>query len=91
MANEHGIPSQIFYDISDNTRQFWSIVNAQKVIGYAPEDNAKVKYARILPPACWGTDDRHGHKRSAGRSHHYQSLGVCRAIPGEPIQINVAP
>lgn len=43
--NEHGIPFQIFYGISDNTRKFWSIVNARKVIGYAPEDDSEVKYA----------------------------------------------
>ncbi len=45
ITNEHGIPFQIFYGISDNTRKFWSIVNARKVIGYAPEDDSEVKYA----------------------------------------------
>ena len=46
--NEHGIPFQIFYGISDNTRKFWSIVNARKVIGYAPEDDSEVKYAEDI-------------------------------------------
>jgi NAD dependent epimerase/dehydratase family len=45
IANEHGIPFQIFYGISNNARRFWSIVNARKVIGYMPEDDAEVKYA----------------------------------------------
>ena len=54
MANEHGIPSQIFYDISDNTRQFWSIVNAQEVIGYAPEDNAKDEVCQDIATCLLG-------------------------------------
>jgi len=45
IENEHGIPFQIFYGISDNARKFWSIANARKVIGYAPEDDSEVKYA----------------------------------------------
>jgi hypothetical protein len=43
--NQYGIPFQIFYGISDNTRKFWSIANARRVIGYAPEDDSEVKYA----------------------------------------------
>lgn len=46
--NEHGIPFQIFYGISDNTRKFWSIVNARRVIGYAPKDDSEVKYAEDI-------------------------------------------
>lgn len=44
IKNEYGIPFQIFYGISNNTRAFWSIVNARKVIGYAPEDDSELKY-----------------------------------------------
>jgi len=40
----HGIPFQIFYGISDNTRKFWSIANARQVIGYAPDDDSEVTY-----------------------------------------------
>jgi len=43
--DEHGIPFQIFYGVSGNTHNFWSIANARKVIGYAPEDNSQVKFA----------------------------------------------
>jgi hypothetical protein len=46
--NECGIPFQIFYGISNNARQFWSIVNARKVIGYDPQDDAEVKYAQDI-------------------------------------------
>ena len=45
IEDEHGAPFQIFYGISGNARAFWSIVNARKVIGYEPEDDAEVKFA----------------------------------------------
>lgn len=45
LRDEHGIPFQIFYGISDNTRKFWSITNARKVIGYSPQDDSEVTYA----------------------------------------------
>jgi hypothetical protein len=48
IANAHAIPFQIFYGISNNARRFWSIVNARTVIGYTPEDDAEVKYARDI-------------------------------------------
>ena len=44
IRDAHGVPFQIFYGISDNTRKFWSITNARQVIGYAPEDDSEVKY-----------------------------------------------
>lgn len=45
IEDEHGIPFQVFYGISGNARAFWSIVNARKVIGYAPEDDAELAFA----------------------------------------------
>ena len=45
IEDEHGVPFQVFYGISANARAFWSIVNARKVIGYAPEDDAEIKFA----------------------------------------------
>jgi hypothetical protein len=45
LRNEHQIPFQVFYGISDNARAFWSIVNARKVIGYAPQDDSEREYA----------------------------------------------
>ncbi|MDA0709837.1 MAG: NAD(P)-dependent oxidoreductase [bacterium] len=43
--NKYGVPFQIFYGISGNSHNFWTISNAQKVIGYVPEDNSQVKFA----------------------------------------------
>ena len=54
IANAHGMPFQVFYGISDNARKFWSIVNARQVIGYAPEDDAEVKYARDITTFLMG-------------------------------------
>ena len=48
IEDENGIPFQIFYGISDNTHKFWSIANARKVIGYAPEDNSQLRFADRL-------------------------------------------
>ena len=45
IANEHGVPFQIFYGVSGNTHNFWSIANARKVIGYAPQDDSQVNFA----------------------------------------------
>jgi hypothetical protein len=45
VRDRYGIPFQIFYGISDNARQFWSIANAREVIGYAPQDDAEIKFA----------------------------------------------
>ncbi len=46
--NEHGIPFHVFYGISNNARAFWSIANARRVIGYAPEDDSEVRFARDI-------------------------------------------
>ncbi len=48
IEDENGIPFQIFYGISDNSHKFWSIANARKVIGYAPEDNSELRFAERL-------------------------------------------
>jgi nucleoside-diphosphate-sugar epimerase len=45
IEDEYGIPFQIFYGVSGNTHNFWSIANARSVIGYAPEDNSQVNFA----------------------------------------------
>jgi hypothetical protein len=48
IRNEDGIPFQIFYGVSNNTRAFWSIANARKVIGYAPEDDSEREFAEDI-------------------------------------------
>ena len=45
IEDEWGVPFQIFYGISNNTRAFWSIANARRTIGYQPEDDSETKYA----------------------------------------------
>ena len=45
IENEYGIPWQVVYGISDNTRAFWSITNAREVLGYEPEDDSELKFA----------------------------------------------
>ncbi|TAK24114.1 MAG: NAD(P)-dependent oxidoreductase [Chloroflexota bacterium] len=44
IRNEWGVPWQVFYGISGNTRAFWSIANARRVIGYEPEDDSEILY-----------------------------------------------
>ena len=55
LDDEWGVPFQIFYGISGNTRAFWSIANARRLIGYDPEDDSEVRYAadiqRLLVPS----------------------------------------
>jgi nucleoside-diphosphate-sugar epimerase len=45
IENEHGVPFQVFYGMSANTRGAWSIANARRIVGYQPEDNSEVVYA----------------------------------------------
>jgi hypothetical protein len=48
IEDKWGVPFQIVYGISNNTRAFWSLTNARAVIGYAPEDDSEVKYAEDI-------------------------------------------
>ena len=48
IRNADGIPFQIFYGVSNNTRAFWSIANARSVIGYAPEDDSEQVFAEDI-------------------------------------------
>ncbi len=43
--DDHGVPFQIFYGVSANARTFWSITNARRVIGYAPQDDSEIEFA----------------------------------------------
>lgn len=45
IEDEYGVPFQAFYGISGNTRRAWSIANARRIIGYAPEDDSEVAFA----------------------------------------------
>ena len=46
--NEHGVPWQVVYGISNNTRAFWSLANARRVLGYEPEDDSEVRFAHDI-------------------------------------------
>jgi hypothetical protein len=63
IEDANGVPFQIFYGISGNTHKFWSIANARKVIGYAPEDNSAIRFAdqvaAITTEAQEAERDRH--------------------------------
>ncbi len=48
ICDEQGVPFQIFYGISANSHAFWSIANARKVIGYAPEDNSEIRFQPLI-------------------------------------------
>lgn len=44
IRDDFGLPFQIFYGISANPHAIWSIANARRVIGYAPQDNAEERF-----------------------------------------------
>jgi len=45
IENEYGVPWQVVYGISNNTRAFWSLSNARKVFGYEPKDDSDILFA----------------------------------------------
>ena len=45
IENEHGVPWQVVYGISNNTRAFWSLSTAREALGYEPQDDSEVKFA----------------------------------------------
>ena len=49
IENEHGVPWHVVYGISNNTRAYWSLVNARRVLGYSPEDDAESRFAADIP------------------------------------------
>ena len=81
IEDAHGIPWQIFYGISNNTRAFWSNVNARRVIGYAPEDDSEVKFAtdiqrllqeradNLASPDAWVRGCNYDQNKLAERRH----------------------
>ena len=63
IENEHGIPWQVVYGISNNTRAFWSLANAREVLGYEPEDDSEVKYAADIQEFLVGEEASAGPGR----------------------------
>lgn len=52
----HGVPWVVVYGISGNTRAFWSLETARRVLGYAPEDDSEVRYADDVRRLLTGPD-----------------------------------
>ncbi len=44
IRDQFAVPFQIFYGISANSHAIWSIANARRVIGYAPQDNSEERF-----------------------------------------------
>ena len=51
-------PSRSFYGISANSHAIWSIANARRVIGYAPQDNSEERFFDLIQ----------AHMRAAGKA-----------------------
>ena len=58
IRDELGAPFQIFYGISANSHAIWSIANARRVIGYAPQDNAEERFFGLIQ----------AHMKAAGKA-----------------------
>jgi hypothetical protein len=59
----HGIPWQVVYGISNNTRAFWSLASARRALGYRPKDDSELKYAgdvRTIQERVGATDSHIG-------------------------------
>lgn len=58
------MPWVIAYGISDNTRAFWSLETARRVLGYSPQDDSEVVYAdavrKLLTECGYGSSGRIG-------------------------------
>ena len=66
IENEHGVPWQVVYGISNNTRAFWSLSNAREVLGYEPQDDSEVKYAEDIRRFLMGDGTTGGAGRVGG-------------------------
>lgn len=58
IRDDLGLPFQIFYGISANSHAIWSIANARRVIGYAPQDNSEERFFDLIQ----------AHMKAAGKS-----------------------
>ena len=48
IRDDLGIPFQIFYGISANPHAIWSIANARRIVGYAPQDNSEERFFDLI-------------------------------------------
>ncbi len=66
IENEHGIPWQVVYGISDNTRAFWSLESARRYLGYRPQDDSEITFAEGVREFLTGPDREAGPGRVGG-------------------------
>ena len=66
IARDDGVPWLVVYGISGNTRAFWSLESARRVLGYAPEDDSEVKYAGDIARLLTAPDAAIGGGRVGG-------------------------
>ncbi len=66
IARADGVPWLVVYGISGNTRAFWSLESARRVLGYEPEDDSEVKYAADIARMLTGPDAAIGGGRVGG-------------------------
>ncbi len=66
IENEHGIPWQVVYGISDNTRAFWSLESARRYLGYRPEDDSEISFAEGVREMLTGPGAVAGPGRAGG-------------------------
>lgn len=66
VANKYGIPWLVVYGISNNTRAFWSLENARRVLGYEPLDDSEITYADDIRRLLTGREAKAGPGRLGG-------------------------
>ena len=45
IADDFGVPFQIFSGVSNNARTFWNSNNARRIIDYQPQDDSEIIFA----------------------------------------------
>ena len=75
IENEHGVPWQVVYGISNNTRAFWSLTSARRALGYEPQDDSEIVYADdvrelLIGPASADSIGRVGSSREPPAREH---------------------
>ena len=58
IRDANGVPFQIFYGISGNAHNFWSLANARRIIGYAPQDDSQVRFADKIAAITQAAQER---------------------------------
>ena len=62
------VPWVVAYGISDNTRAFWSLDSARRVLGYTPQDDSEAAYAHAVTRLLTGRRPAYGGRLGPPRS-----------------------